>query len=314
MTELTKIACIGECMVELSLGAQSNTDNSDGQNGNTCRLGFAGDTFNTAVYLKRAAADAVDVSYVTVVGKDALSDRMIDLFVAEQLNIDHVARHDERVAGLYAISTDASGERSFTYWRDQAAARTLFDADCAIDIGQLYAFDMVYYSAITLAVLSDDTRRQLMEWLPHYRKRGGLVAFDSNYRPKLWPSQKAAQASVTEAWSNCDIALPSADDEMDLFGDASPAAVQNRIRQCGVTRGALKNGPTGPLVFDEGVVIKPLPEADQVVDTTAAGDSFNGGYLAAIATGQSPGDAAIAGHNTALHVIAHHGAIVPRNV
>ena len=303
MKRISTIACIGECMVELSLGSNAAEN---------CVLGFAGDTFNTAVYLKRAAGSQVEVSYVTAVGQDALSDRMVNLFVEEQLNVDHVIRHPDRVPGLYAISTDSTGERSFTYWRDPAAAKTLFDAQCEVDIEQLSAFDMIYFSAITLAILSDEARTRLLQWLPDYRRRGGLVAFDSNYRPKLWASQEAARECVTLAWSTCDIALPSADDEMDLFGDQSPRDVLSRIRGCGVQHGSLKNGETGPLLFDEGQTTGPLPKAGRVVDTTAAGDSFNGGYLAALAQGRSPGEAAVQGHTTALHVIGHHGAIVPR--
>ena len=51
-----------------------------------------------------------------------------------------------------------------------------------------------------------------------------------------------------------------------------------------------------------------------VVDTTAAGDSFNGGYLAARMAGKMPQQAASAGHALASVMIQHRGAIIPSAV
>jgi 2-dehydro-3-deoxygluconokinase len=46
------------------------------------------------------------------------------------------------------------------------------------------------------------------------------------------------------------------------------------------------------------------------VDTTGAGDSFNGTYLAARLTGESPEAAARRAHAVAGKVIRHYGALV----
>jgi 2-dehydro-3-deoxygluconokinase len=50
-----------------------------------------------------------------------------------------------------------------------------------------------------------------------------------------------------------------------------------------------------------------------VVDTTAAGDSFNGAYLAALLAGGSEADCLAGGHAMAAKVIGHPGAIIPRD-
>ncbi|MDF0596633.1 sugar kinase [Psychromarinibacter halotolerans] len=296
-----RVACVGEAMVELSLDAAPST---------AARLGFAGDVLNTAIYLKRSAPE-LQVDFVTRVGRDAFSDRMVGFIAAEEVGTGAIGRSDDRNVGLYAITTDAQGERSFTYWRDSSAARTLFQAPDGPDFSVLEGYDVVYSSAITLAILSPDVRGALMTWLDEFRARGGRVAFDSNYRPRLWPDEATAHAAIERAWRSCDIALPSVDDEMAVFGDPDAPAVLDRLTGWGVRDGALKRGADGPVSLGEAVEAQYAPAA-QVVDTTAAGDSFNGGYLAAALTGRGQRDALRAGHDLASMVVGVKGAIAPR--
>lgn len=272
-------------------------------------VAFAGDTFNTAVFLKRAAP-SLDVAYATKLGKDRFSDRIVAMMQDEALDTSLVLRSAERMPGLYAITTDAEGERSFTYWRDNAAVRTLFEAP-ALDLSELAKADVFYLSAITLAVLPESDRAALFNWLPGYRSNGGKFAFDSNYRPKLWPSQAVAQRAIQMAWRMTDIALPSVDDEMDLFGDDTAEAVMSRLKGWGVESGALKCGGDGPRSLS-GATTPPCPPAPKVIDSTAAGDSFNAGYLAARLTGQDESSCLLAGHTLASRVVQQRGAIPPR--
>lgn len=297
---MTSVLCIGEAMVEISLAP----DRPD-----TAGLGFAGDTLNTAIYLKRAAPE-LRVAYGTKLGQDSLSDRMIAMMQAEGLDTALIRRSDTRVPGLYAISTDEKGERSFTYWRENSAARRLMEPP-GLEEGDLSGFDLVYLSAISLAILPPAGRARLMGWLRHYRHAGGRVAFDSNYRPALWSDQGTAQETVTDAWRLADIGLPSVDDEMALFGDPDEAAVLDRMRGYGLRCGVLKRGGRGPLPLDGAPPLAVEPAA-KVIDSTAAGDSFNAGYLAAKLEGQDETAAMRAGHTLALRVIGHRGAILPR--
>lgn len=309
--EPLRIACIGEAMVELTLGNQQQS---------SAQIGYAGDSLNTAIYLKRLISDAADLAYITVLGNDPLSNRMATFIQSESISTRFVSRSANRAIGLYAIETDERGERSFSYWRSQSAARTLFQQGDSLDFSALSQLDVACLSAISLAILPVSVRHALLEELDRLRANNGLkVVFDSNYRPALWESQAQAQRDVESAWRITDIALPSVDDEMALFGDANEEAVLKRITDYGVQQGALKRGAAGPLSLDEQRITLPSTDTNpesgfNVVDTTAAGDSFNAGYLSQKLFGASDIDSLRAGHHCAVRVIAHPGAIIPKTL
>ena len=303
-----RICCVGEAMAELVLG---NDDIPPA-------IGFAGDTMNTAVYLKRLLGEKADLCYVTVIGNDTLSNRLLNLLETESINTAQIKRSNDRLIGLYAITTDESGERTFNYWRDRSAARTLFQHSSGLDFTALSGADVVYLSAITLAILPPNVRMELLKELNRLRSESNLtVAFDSNYRAILWESKEEAQRDVAAAWKITDIALPSIDDEQMLFDDVNEAAVVNRLMGYGFKRGALKRGERGPLSLNPEIA-ETKREIDlfdmssiRVVDTTAAGDSFNAGYLCAVLNGADEQAALQAGHACSARVIGHSGAIIP---
>jgi 2-dehydro-3-deoxygluconokinase len=297
---MLRVAAIGECMIEL--GQRDSA---------TLSLAYGGDTLNTAVYLKRAAGDRLAVDYVTALGDDPWSEAMLASWREEGLGTDRVARLPGRLPGLYVIRVDERGERRFYYWRSAAAARELFRAPETLPILDLLpGYDLLYLSLITLSVLAEDARERLGAALDRARARGARVAFDTNYRPAGWPDRAAARAAAERLIAGADIVLPTADDDRALFGDADLDATASRYAR---TEAAIKLGGDGCVVIETGrrrhVAV---PERVVPIDTTAAGDAFNGGYLAARLLGHAPDSAALGAHRLASVVIQHRGAIIPR--
>lgn len=296
-----RIAAIGECMVEVS-------NLSEGR----AQLAFGGDTLNTALYMARLGAN---ISYVTALGgDDPYSNAMVEAWQDEGIDTGLVRRIPERVPGLYAISTTATGERSFHYWRDRAPAREMLQGGEGEALAQkLTGFDLLYLSGITLSILDVPQRERLLAALAELRERGGKVAFDPNYRPTGWTDAVTARDWFDRAYALSTIALPTLDDEQKLQGDRSAKEIATRIRELGAGEVVVKLGEVGCLICDEtGPKLVPVSQEIEAVDTTAAGDSFNAAYLSARMRGRSSEEAAMAGHALAGRVIGHPGAIIPK--
>jgi 2-dehydro-3-deoxygluconokinase len=303
MTEQKKrVVSLGEVMIEMSRGP-------DGRFGLAC----GGDTFNTAVYLARAG---IPVAYATALGDCRYSDGIVALATAEGIATDLILRCAGRVPGLYMIETSSAGERTFNYWRDSAPARDLFELPEWSRVAEaIMEARVVYFSGITLSIYSNVGLGRFLAVLEMARQKGVKVVFDGNYRPRNWKVDIARTRTVfTEALKRVDIALPTFDDEALLWGDSSPQATVERLQSFGIGEIAVKNGPNPALVVAGGHQdYISVPDVKMPVDTTAAGDSFNAGYMSARLSGQNPADAASNGHQLAAEVIQHRGAIMPRN-
>jgi 2-dehydro-3-deoxygluconokinase len=297
-----RVISIGEVMIEMAR-------QSDGRFG----IGCGGDTFNTAVYLARAG---IEVAYATALGDDHYSDDILGMAGAEGVATDLVLRAPGRLPGLYLIETDAKGERSFSYWRDNSPARELFEMPNWGKIAEaMMAARLIYFSGITLSLYSNTGLGRFLAVVELARKNGVKIAFDGNFRPRGWKGDLPRTRTVfAEALKRVDLALPSYDDEAVLWGDPSPEATVERMHAFGISEIVVKNGPNSALVAANGRSdYVPVPEVVVPVDTTAAGDSFNAGYLAARLSGENPVSAVTAAHRLAAEKVRHRGAIMPRN-
>jgi 2-dehydro-3-deoxygluconokinase len=293
-----KFLSIGECMVELSQA-------HDGY----LRKGFAGDTFNTAWYARACLPEDWSVDYFTALGDDPMSDEMVAFMAKAGIGTSWIRRIRGKTPGLYMINLK-DGERSFSYWRDSSAARQL-----AVDSDHLReaieTADVIYFSGITLAILSHEDNETLLSELRRARAIGKLVVFDPNLRPRLWTGFDAMHSTISEGARASTLVMPSFDDEASHFGDDSIEATIHRYRALGVHMVVVKNGAEGAIVStDAGNTSVPAEKVETLVDTTSAGDSFNGAFLAHYLTSKDPVAAARFAVTIAAKVISEHGALV----
>lgn len=263
-----RVLSIGECMAELSQLGDAGA----------FKLGFAGDTFNTAWYLARIRP-SLRVSYFTGLGDDDISGQLRTTIRCAGVDDSYCVTVADRTVGLYLIAL-ANGERSFSYWRGQSAARQM-----ASDIGALEraieAHDLIHFSGITLAILEAEDRDTFLSALRTARASGKTIAFDPNLRPRLWDNTETMLSTVMAGAAVSDIVLPSFEDEAAWFKDANPKATADRYLAAGAHTVVVKNGADAVYFCNaEGDGTVNVPPISEITDTTAAGDSFNAAILA----------------------------------
>lgn len=303
MKTVRSVGFFGECMIELQ-----------GEPLHLMQQKFAGDTCNAAIYFNRLAKSAgIATSCITAIGKDPFSHAMAQGWLDEGIDCRFVQRLEERNPGIYHIALDDRGERRFSYWRSESAARFYFSApgyQALID--ELLTLDVLYLSGISLAIVPDSDREVLFAFLHAFKNRGGKICFDNNYRPRLWPSTAIAQQVYTRLLPLCDLAFLTLEDETALFGTKTYRDVLERMRIFGIAEIVIRQGAENCMVYRaDGTESIPSQAVDSIVDTTAAGDSFSAAYLAARLQGKSPAESATMGHRLAGRVIQYPGAIIP---
>lgn len=290
------ILCIGEPMVEF-------VRLDDDATGALYRRGIGGDTSNAAI---AAARQGARVGYLTALGADAFGDAVMQAWRAEGIETDHVIRSEEAPTGVYFIDPDPEG-RAFTYYRDGSAASRLHPSDLPDA-----AFDdlaVLHLSGITLAV-SEDLRETALSAIFRAADRGAAVSFDTNLRLKLWTIDEA-RAAIFDAIRHASIAVTSVDDNTALTGLSEPADIAAHYHAMGPEIVLVTNGAEGCLL-STGDRAEVIPSAPAVpVDSTGAGDSFAGGFLAWF---QETGDPFEAAHRAAIvaaGTVSGFGAVAP---
>ena len=295
-------ASIGECMVQM-------LQQPDGR----YIRNYAGDTHSAAQYMAWLGKDHdIQSGYVSVLGRDKFGTQMLTDWKDNGLDTSLVMTTGQKNTGLYFADTDESGIRDYTYYRSDSAARLLFRLpESAAILSNLMNYTMIHASAITLMILEDSDKEKLVNLFESAQEHGIKTAFDTNYRPSGWPSAAKAKEWIDAILRHTDIALPTDDENADLYGDKSPEDTAKRILKTGATEVAVKCGPNGCILANEKEQIHVASVPDiQVVDTTAAGDSFTAGYLLARLCDKPLHEAGAFGHNVAAQVIQHQGALI----
>jgi len=291
-----QVVVLGECMVELAP-----------QGGDSYRLGYAGDTFNTAVYMARLG---LEVAYATVLGEgDPFTETIRATMRREGIDERLVFATPGRLPGLYLINVDAQGERRFFYWRDQAPVREIVATHGPELRAGLLASDCLFLSGITLAVIGEVGRATLANWLAEARQKGVTIAFDPNYRPALWPDTATARAAFERVFRLCQFVSLSAEDVAALY-QVPPDALAESLAANG-TETVLRTSDLVSVVYTrKGRESYPVHTPVRPVDTTGAGDAYNATYFGSRLSGLAPAEAVARAQSLSAAVVAQPGAII----
>lgn len=300
MTETSSLLFIGEAMLELVPSTRDSLKKS-----------FAGDVYNTSVYLKRAFPDN-HVQFMSAVGNDPLSQEFIEKVESESISTSLIARSVRKHMGIYMVQNDDAGERSFIYWRNDSAAKWMMSQLSTNQINTSQ-YQCIFFSGITLAILQEAERDAFWQFILAAKKQGSLIIFDPNYRPALWPDSLSAKQQFQTAYEHSDWLMPGVDDFKSLYGIDSIEGCVEFCQQFEFQELVIKQGQDPVhVVSSAGEQSYEIESSQNVVDTTSAGDAFNGIYIGARLAGKNIEQAVQMANYAAIKVIESPGAIMPR--
>jgi 2-dehydro-3-deoxygluconokinase len=291
------LVCMGEPMLEFN-------QQPVGADGRRLYLeGFGGDTSNAAV---AAARQGARVAYVTAIGRDPAGDFFSDMWQCEGVDISAVHRSGTHPTAVYFVTHGKTGHE-FLYYRQNSAASHFGPAEVP---EAMIAQAKIFYASGISQGISASAADAVFHAIGIARRNGVRVAFDTNYRPRLWPPARAA-AVIHAAVAQADIALPGLDDAAALTGLKDPNAITDFYLSLGPRIVVLKMGEAGALLATPDTRVRIPPFPCSTVDATGAGDTFCGSFLARLIAGDAPEPAARYAAAAAALKTQGYGAVAP---
>ena len=179
--------------------------------------GHGGDTSNAAI---AAARQGASVGYITAIGQDAPGDSFIAMWAREEVDSSTVIRTDRAQTGVYFVTHDAAGHH-FLHYRTNSPAALYAPAD--LPRAAIAAAKMFFVSGISQGI-SSSAADAVFAAIDIAREHGVKVAYDTNYRPRLWPPARAA-AVMHAAIGQADYVFPGMEDALVLTGLSEPDAI-----------------------------------------------------------------------------------------
>lgn len=287
-----EIVCLGEPMLEFN-------QQPDGR----YLPGHGGDTSNCAI---AAARQGARVGYLTRIGRDAFGDEFMRLWQEEGVDTACVQRDESAHTGIYFV-THAQDGHAFSYFRAGSAASRMTPQWLPSDY--VASARVLHVSGISQAI-SETAADTVFAAIETAKAAGALVSYDTNLRLKLWPLDRA-RAVIHTAMSRADIALPGLDDARQLTGLETPEDIADFYLRLGAGIVALTLGSEGTLIATPQERRRIPARKVKPVDATAAGDTFDGAFLAELVRGAGPFEAARYANAAAALSTQGYGAVAP---
>lgn len=210
------------------------------------------------------------------VGKDMHGDFLKETLIRAGINTDNLIQDEKYFTTLAFVSLKENGEREFAFARKPGADTKL----CMKEIDPEILENTRVFHVGSLSLTDDPSRTATYEAINIARNSGAVISYDPNYRAALWSDPETAQLRMQSLIPYVDM-MKISDEETSLLTPYQDPeeAIQYLLRQ-GVHLVAVTLGRDGALIGNENGIVKAEGFSSHAVDTTGAGDSFWGGFLA----------------------------------
>ena len=216
-----------------------------------------------------------DSCMLTQLGDDLFGHKILRELKSHHVNVDHVSLTDKANTALAFVSLDKNGGREFSFYR-KPSADMLYSPDsiqpeffddvfalhfCSVSLGK-FPMKEAHKKAISLA-----------------RDHGGIISFDPNLRFQLWDDANLLHKTVLEFLPLADV-IKISDEELEFI--TGETDLQKALPKLFVGNVALilyTCGGNGAYAITRKEFVHEPSQKVDVVDTTGAGDGFNGSFL-----------------------------------
>jgi 2-dehydro-3-deoxygluconokinase len=230
---------------------------------------------------------------------------------AEEIDYFCTSQSETKTNGLYLISTDESGEPHYSFWRnDSAAKQTLQVLDVKKIEGYIASSKYFHFSAIAFSILN---KSEILISLLQKLHGETIITFDTNFRKSLWNDVSALQNFIEHSAGFIEILFVSDSDDENIYGKRKAEEAVNYYANLGYKTVIYRQGADDVVVKTaDNFFSVPTFKNIKVVDTTAAGDAFNAGFISGMINGRTLEDSVQLGNGCAAIVIGERGALVDR--
>ena len=250
--------------------------------GSWFRYGPGGKGSNQAVAAHRAGAD---VTLVTKLGKDMFADVALSFYRSEGMKTDHILCDDEQPTGVALIMVDdISAQNEIVVVSGACQNITPEDVKSSRELIESASIILLQHE------INADAQRAAIE-----------IAHAAGVRIVLNPAP--AMLIPDDLLAKIDIVTPNETEAYSLTGvevtcEADALKASKVFLDKGVKNTVITMGSMGVYVND-GARGEMLPRLEvDAIDTTGAGDAFNGGFVTALSEGKNLFEAARYGNAT----------------
>ncbi|MDK2903041.1 MAG: hypothetical protein PWQ93_960 [Clostridiales bacterium] len=287
------VLTVGEMLIDMI-----STDYSDDFEVDTYRKHFGGSPANIAINTRMLGINPVIVSSV---GDDGLGRFLLKKLQEHDIEIKYVRRVDYSTS--LVLITKSKNNPAPIFYRD---------ADYHIEYSDELKYlventKIVHFSSWPIS--RNPARGTVEKVIEECRKNNILVCFDPNYHPMIWERGHDGREYIKSLIAKVDIIKPSEVDAERIFGKDTPENQLKKFLRFGAKLVILTLGKDGAMASNGKETIRFDTLADEVVDTTGAGDAFWSGFYSGLIKGYTLKESLELGFAVSAYKLRYVGAI-----